>query len=40
MIRNHLRSKVVGYLALFVALSGTTVALCRVSGVPSVALHQ
>ncbi len=27
MIRNHLRSNVVGYLALFVALSGTAVAL-------------
>ena len=27
MIRNHLRSNVVGYLALFVALSGTAIAL-------------
>ena len=27
MLRNHLRSNVVGYLALFVALSGTAVAL-------------
>ena len=27
MVRNHLRSNVVGYLALFVALSGTAVAL-------------
>ena len=27
MVRNHLRSNIVGYLALFVALSGTAVAL-------------
>ena len=27
MIRNHLRSNIVGYLALFVALSGTAIAL-------------